>query len=321
MTGPIAKAEKIAARHAAALQRLQTEIAARETSGRETVALARARAALPSAERRAHASAARVAELAQAAAAKAARAKATDAPMIRLLDKIAAAAPALMDRWKKDRAEEPKRIAKRKKHLKRATTMDLRPETSIRRDRPAPMVEATTFPSGPIIPYVPPKMDGPERPGLLPGDYRLIERGADDFDAYNVPKKWTADYVGRRLADAHATLRRLPMTTRPKEFGAIWPEYTAQAGELAIQAGAGTLTLGRNRIVGGISAMDVARMHKAFGWVLTYLSGDTEGARELNRWAYADAADSEDQEPFEHAAELAAQKIADGLSADGIKVE
>lgn len=300
MTDRVAKAQAIAAKWSAAVAKLRGEIQRRKASGRETKALTRAIDALPVAEARAKFSAAKVEAVKRKAAiqaAKKARTAAFNATMLRALDKAAAAAPAVMKRWAKDRKEEPKRIDKRRKQLARRITKDSRSSGGDesraffgtgRRRAVAPMpAEAETFPSGPIIPYVPPKAGGDvSRPGLMPGDYRLVNQSPDDFDAYRVPKQWTADYVGRRLADAHAVLRRLPMTTRPKEFGAIWPEYVHAAGELAVQAGAGTLHMNRGRAIRGTSAADVARMHEALAWPMMFLSNSPAYARAVNEWAF-----------------------------------
>lgn len=287
------KAKKNAERWAAAVVKLRGEVDRRKASGRESKALARAEEALARAEARDKEAKLAVEIEDRKARAKAAKDAIEQAAIIRRLDKIAAAAPAVMKRWEKDRKEEPKRIDKRRKQLARRITKDSRSGggdesraffgTGRRAATPMP-AEAETFPSGPIIPYVPPAKTI-ERAGLFAGDYRLVNQNPDDFDAYRVPKQWTADYVARRLADAHAVLRRLPMTTRPKEFGAIWPEYTQMAGELAVQAGAGTLHLGRNRIIGGTSAIDVARMNQALPWVMQFLGDQPVYARAVNMWA------------------------------------
>lgn len=299
MIDKAANVERIAAKRRAGITRLRAEIERRQATGRETKALTNAIAKLARLEAVAGTAEQQAQAAASAAAAKAARSAIVDAPMIRRLDAIAAAAPALMTRWAHERAEEPKRLSKRKKHLRRVTTTDLRPDHSVRRGRhvPALTTEASTFPTGPIIPYVPPKIEV-DRPGLLPGDYRLLNSSPDDFDAYRAPKKWTGKYIGTRLADAHATLRRLPMSTRPKEFGAIWPEYVHAAGELALQAGSGTLMLGRNRIIGGTSAADLARMHEALAWPMQFLSSNPVHARAVNEWAYWSQIDGATQDAF-----------------------
>lgn len=336
MTDALANAQQIAAKHQARVDSLRAEIARRKAEGRGPRALERAEAALPGAERLAADAAERVAALtrkAAAAKARADRAAVFSASMIRRLDKAAPQASAVMDQWKKDRAEEPKRLGKRKrqivravtadlqgggaKNLRRAPTGELRPDTKRRRDHATPPVEAVTFPSGPIIPYVPPKLEIPARDGLLAGDFRLIDRSPDDFDAFRLPKQWTADYVAKRLADAHAVLRRLPMTTRPKEFGAIWPEYVHAAGELAYQAGAGTLHMGKGRAIRGTSADDVARMNEALAWPMTYLKGSPPHAAAVNDWAYWSGLDGD---PLDNFARQGLEFIAASLNRGRVKV-
>jgi hypothetical protein len=326
VTDRVAKAEKIAAKWAATVARLRAEIDRRKGSGKQSKALANAVDALPRAEARAKAAAVRVSRHRRIAA-KTARHASDVAKFIGRLDKVAAAAPAVMKRWEKDRKDEPKRIDKRRKQLARRITKDSRSGggdesraffgTGRRAAAPMP-AEAETFPSGPIIPYVPPVVTV-DRAGLFSGDYRLVNQNPDDFDAYRVPKQWTADYVARRLADAHAVLRRLPMTTRPKEFGAIWPEYQHAAGELAVQAGAGTLHMGKPRTIAGTSAADVARMNQALAWPLTYLANSPEYARAVNDWAFEAGLDGVSIMPDSFAL-AAAEQIAKHLNAKKVEV-
>lgn len=330
MTDRAAEAQAAADRWSATVDRLRAEIATREASGRATKALDNARASLARAE--SHAAAARerveiLARKARAAEAKAARQAAADAALGRRLDKIAEAAPQVMKRWAQERKDEPKRIEKRKKAVAKRTTKDLRsgfdPKAHFgigRRRRAAtePPV-AETFPTGPIIPYAPTKAPPPDRPGLLPGDFRLVDRPQPDAGVdRTVPKIWDARYVGVRMVEAHAVLRRLPMVTRPKEFGANWPEYIHQGVELAYQAGAGTLHQNRGRQIRGTSAEEVARMNEALAWPLQYLNDSHAHAWAVNEWAFEAGLD--DEVRLDALANEALEHIAAKLNAGKVKV-
>jgi len=316
MSDAVAKAKDVAAKHAKRIAKLRAEVAAREKSGRGEKALAAARVALAKVEHRA------------------ARHAADVATMLRRLDKVAAAAPAVMEKWRTDRKDEPKKLTKRIKALRRRVTIDLRndPADTARahfgikakeRERPAPMVEATTWPSGPIIPYVPPEaLAVVERPGLEIGDYRIIERSpAGETKAR--PDRWTAHYVGLRLGEAHATLRRLPMKTRPAEFGSAMPEYIHEGVELAYQAGAGTLFKNRNtsRQILGTGANEVARMNEALAWPLEFLSKHPAHAFAVNEWAFwRDLDEDEAASVFGLLTQQALEFIAAKLNAKGARV-
>lgn len=261
---------------------------------------------------------------ARARAAKAERHAKDVAAFARRLDRIAAGAPKTMKRWERDRKEEPKRIEKRKRSLEKKLQKDLRqtPDTfgvrgNRRRRNPTLPIEAETFPSGPIVPYKPPPLpEAPTRVGLLPGEYRLMPAG-ECAPEEKTPQRWTADYVGRRMIDAHSVLRRLPMTTRPKEFGSVMPAYVHEGVELAYQAGAGTLHMGRNRVIGGTSADDVARMNEALAWPMQFLRHDADAARAVNEWAFYEPIDRDGAggEPTR-----ALETIARGLNKKGVRV-
>lgn len=300
MSDPIARLKKWQER----AEKLRAEIArrrARLKPGRdEPKVLQRAVASLATAEHRI-ANAKGPAARARIRAAKAERHAKDVAAINRRLDRIAAGAPKTMQRWARDRKDEPKRIEKRKRTLEKKLHKDLRqtPDTfgvrgNRRRRNPTLPIVAETFPSGPIIPYQPPvTADAPARAGLMPGDYRLMP-ASESADQARAPQRWTADYVGRRMIDAHAVLRRLPMTTRPKEFGSVMPAYVHEGVELAYQAGAGTLHMGRNRVIGGTSADDVARMNEALAWPMQFLKHDADAARKVNEWAFWEPMDREE---------------------------
>lgn len=318
----LAKAQIVAAKWQAVADRLRAEIAARRASGRASHALARAEASLPAAEARAVKALGVVEDLTRKLQTKAAHA----AQVERRFGRLDAQAAKTMTRWAQERKDEPKKIAKRRKHLAKRVSQDAAgsPEKAFfglvrpRSFAPAP-VEAETFPTGPIVPFVGTTARADvARPGLEPGDYRLVDRSPHDIDRYRPPQQWTARHVGLRLVEAHDVLRRLPMTTGPKAEGSNWPEYIHEAGELAIQAGAGTLWLGRKRVRLSTTADEIARMHEVLGWLLEFQAI----APALNAWAF-DAAigrrdGGADDPPKAFISDL--QMIADALNARGVVV-
>lgn len=327
MTDAIAKAEATVAKWTASVAKLRAEVARRETSGRKAKALDRARAQLAKAERHAANAADRLDRIRQRRA-DSDRIRAEGAAIADRFGHLEGLAAQTNKRWQRERKDEAKRIAKRKKAIERRTTKDLRGSAGeatrayfgIRRQRAAQPIapdEAETWPKGPIVPYVAPKAEVKvDRAGLLPGDFRLVDR-VDDFDLYRPPKDWTALHVADRTAEAHRILRRLPMTTHPKAFGSAMPEYVHEGVELAYQAGAGNLHQGK-RMIRGTSADEVARMNEALGWPLTYLNNSPRLARALNEWA-SDQAVGECW-PLDGAALEAATIVAEALNKGKAKV-
>ncbi|WEF52544.1 hypothetical protein AFIC_001035 [[Pseudomonas] carboxydohydrogena] len=129
------------------------------------------------------------------------------------------------------------------------------------------------------------------------------------LDPDPLPPTWTAEHVGKRLIEAHAVLNRVPMKLAPAGYGAMWPAYRHEAGELAHQAGAGTLAIGRNVIVRTASADEVARMNEALQWPMQFLGATPHAAEYVNWWA----SHSEPQEEDRPTSYL--QIIADALNA------
>lgn len=128
----------------------------------------------------------------------------------------------------------------------------------------------------------------PPREGLLPGEYSFIDPARATgglLDKPPLPEFWTADYAAERLIEAHDVLQRMPIETRPKGYGAAWPEYRQEWGDLVLQAGAGTLEIGRNRISRGATAGEVERMSEALAWPMRFFGDAPEAARDLNLWA------------------------------------
>lgn len=189
--------------------------------------------------------------------------------------------------WKAQIDDEARRIERHRKRLRDRTTRD--------RDwKPDPPPAFAFFDPPPIVQRSDADIDPasiiPPRPGLLPGDFLLIDprrlNAALADMASMPPAKWSEAHVGSRLIEAHAVLRRIPEKILPAKFGAAWPAYRHEGGELAVQAGAGTLEIGRNRVMIGATSEEIARMNEAFGWLLTILKGEDRWTlARLNGWA------------------------------------
>lgn len=289
MNDKLAQAQQRAADLAAKVEALAAGLAKRSTANK-VEALARARARLARAEEK-------VAHLVAREKVNApikARIAARNVGLMRRLDKLAAVAPVVSKQWKEDRAKEPKRIKKLKAALAKRTSKDYtaRPEWAQRPVTLPPPIEQPDD-LGVAEPAAP-----PPREGLIPGTFTLRDpaRLSSLLDTPPLPKTWTTEHVGRRLIDAHATLRCMPERDKPKGYGAMWPAYKNEAGELAVQAGAGTLLLGRNRIRRVPSGDEVALMEEALTWIGQFLSGANAWARaSLIYWA--DDPNSEPDDP------------------------
>lgn len=240
------------------------------------------------------------ADLAEAAAqekqAKLAKIQAANAGYMRRLDALKADAPAVSAQWKKERAEEEKRLNARRKQLDRRTTKDLRGNAVD--DRPSWMKRPIKLPDPIQQPDLAPATSvaeqlAPPREGLIPGTYRVMDpsRVGSIVDRPRLPKAWTARHVGVRLIEAHRVLGRIPARIWPAEFGAAWPSYRHEFGEQVIQAGAGTLFSGRSPRPRGASAEEMARMSEAICWPMQFLAHDRAMAADLNWWAFDTATD------------------------------
>lgn len=300
MTDKLAHVQQQARDLAAKVETLAAGVARRSTP-KKVVMLERARARLAVVEQ--------MITREKAKASIKARIAARNVGLMRRLDKLAAAAPAVAKQWKDDRAKEPKRLKKLKAAIAKRTSKDYTA-------RPDWMRKPVTLPP-PIEQPVDHDVDvvaPPPREGLIPGTYsvRNPSRLTPLLDVAPLPSAWTAQHVGQRLIDAYATLRCMPERDKPKGYGAMWPAYKNEAGELAIQAGAGTLLLGRNRIRRVPSADEVALMEQAMTWIGKYLSGVTAWARmALISWAEDRDSDPEKMHP---AIEGLLQFIADALN-------
>ena len=184
------------------------------------------------------------------------------------LDALAAAAPAVSKRWRVERAKEEKRLKKRRAELRKRTTKDLTGKVELLPPSLAlpPPVEQPAD-TGPEPELAPP------REGLIPGTFKVMDpdRLLPLLDAEPLPPCWTGRHVGRRLLDAFCTLRALPERDRPRGYGRAWPEYRPEAGDLALQAGAGRLAADRNRFRRAVSAMEAQLMEEALQWPAEHL--------------------------------------------------
>lgn len=221
-------------------------------------------------------------------------------------DRLNEMAPHPQAHWDAEREAEAKRIKKMKRALERRTSKDKSPRWSIT-EKPLKLPDPIQQPDLSEEEEATP----PPREGLIPGTYRMVDpaRLASLLDPDPLPPTWTAEHVGKRLIEAHAVLNRVPMKLAPAGYGAMWPAYRHEAGELAHQAGAGTLAIGRNVIVRTASADEVARMNEALQWPMQFLGATPHAAEYVNWWA----SHSEPQEEDRPTSYL--QIIADALNA------
>lgn len=204
------------------------------------------------------------------------------------------AGPHPQARWNAERAEEAKRMKRLTKQIHKRTSKDFSNrfmlEKPLKLPDPVQQPDLTAEAEAPAI---------APREGLIPGTFKVMDparlRGGL-LDADPLPPRWTARRVGERLIEAMDVLQRMPMTLWPKGYGAMWPAYRHEAGELAHQAGAGTLAIGRNVIARTATADEVDRMNEALEWPLQYLAQcNAWSLRALNGWAMeAIDADGED---------------------------
>jgi hypothetical protein len=272
-------------------------------------ALHRATHRLPGAKERAHRSTMQAREKAT----RLARIKAANVGYMKVLDRIKDGAAEQREQWRRERKEEEKRIRKLSRQLEKRNRKDYTA-------RPDWMQKPVTLPPPIQQPDLTIHHDAlspaPPREGLIPGTFTVMDpaRIGTIVDRPRLPKVWTATYVGARLIEAHKVLLRLPASIWPKGYGAAWPLYKIEAGEAAIQAGAGTLAIGRHSRPRTASADAVARMNEAISWPMQYLSNRPGAAYDVNSWA-ADAAFDQMDFDARSAPWVSLQIIADALNA------
>lgn len=212
--------------------------------------------------------------------------RARNVGLMRRLDALRDAAPSIQKKWDAERRAEEKRLKKLKKAIEARTHKDRSPLPEfMAKAAPAPLPPPIEQPDLTAEDDVAP----PPREGLIPGTYRFVDPdrlGLNLLDADPLPASWTPRHVGKRLIEAHDVLRRLPMNVWPQGYSALWPEYMHEAGELAIQAGAQTLAMGRNSVQKIASADEVARMNEALEWIVRFVTRwNAWAASYLNEWA------------------------------------
>jgi hypothetical protein len=129
----------------------------------------------------------------------------------------------------------------------------------------------------------------PECPPLVPllredaPDAEPIKRAIAERRIYEPPPTWNIGHVDYRLVAAFEVLLRLPMATRPKEFGNSMPAYMHDFADMVAQEeGVRELTRARKRLVyrnKGATAQEVAQMEQALAWPMEHLARDSSAAR------------------------------------------
>lgn len=100
---------------------------------------------------------------------------------------------------------------------------------------------------------------------------------------YQAPEIWNIGHVDYRMVGAFRVLLRLPIQTRPREFGNAMPQYLYEWSDFLAQAeGDRELRRAGNRLIyrhKGATADEVAEMEQALAWPMTYLGKDAEAAQ------------------------------------------
>lgn len=102
-------------------------------------------------------------------------------------------------------------------------------------------------------------------------------------ERYVAPPVWNVGHVDHRLVEAFRVLLRLPIQTRPREFGNAMPTYLYEWGDFLAQAeGDRELRRAGNRLIyrhKGATADEVASMEQALAWPMRYLGRDPDAAQ------------------------------------------
>ncbi len=110
-----------------------------------------------------------------------------------------------------------------------------------------------------------------------------------------VPPQWNLIHVLDRIEEAFEVMAMMPAATRPKQFGAAWPAYTYDRGDLNAQLETFELekTLAdRNKVRLSPTAAQVTRMEQASRWPFEYLADRPDLARAIGLrclWSVAKA--------------------------------
>lgn len=113
-----------------------------------------------------------------------------------------------------------------------------------------------------------------------------------------VPEHWTFVHVMERLEEAFRTLRRLPVSTRPRGYINSMPFYLYDRGDLNAQLETyelERLARMRNRVRIPPSPAEIGRMEEALRWPALFLSGPEfhHVARAVNLGCLWDAVDAD----------------------------
>lgn len=230
--------------------------------------LARAIEKLPQAKERA----AEIAISERKRNAKRKRLQAATVAIGRRLDALREGAAEVDARWRHERKAEPRIVKRLTKKIRDRTTKDQRSSTAEWRRRPVRLPPPIEQPEPDAVSVTLTPETLPDRPDLMPGTFKMMDpaRLAPLLDEDPLPPSWTWRHVGRRLLDAFDTIRVLPEKDKPKTFGSMWPSYRPEAGDLAHQAGQGTLARPTGRR--SVSAVEVELMEEAIEWPLQFLN-------------------------------------------------
>lgn len=111
---------------------------------------------------------------------------------------------------------------------------------------------------------------------LIPFDPEKWNPLEDGPAEYVVPSIWTGPHVGHRLVEMFETLRRIPMSHGPKQFGCIWPGYRLEWEDFLAQICSSVEVVrarnaARNRVRTFPTSVAVSRMEKAISWPGKYI--------------------------------------------------
>lgn len=124
-----------------------------------------------------------------------------------------------------------------------------------------------------------------ERTGILGATGRLSLPRLEP--PRRVPERWTFVHVMERLEEAFRTLRRLPISTRPRGYMNSMPFYLYDRGDLNAQLETyelERLARMRNRVRIPPSPAEIARMEEALRWPALFLADN----QRLQEERYAD---------------------------------
>jgi hypothetical protein len=111
-----------------------------------------------------------------------------------------------------------------------------------------------------------------------------------DSRVATVPPQWSAAWIMRRVAEAYATERRLPLARRHM-IGSAWPQTATEFSDVVGRADDDR----RERFAAweyaalNVSAQDITRQEEAYDWLLIILAPYPEERLCLAQWAAAKA--------------------------------